>query len=98
MLTNTLYRVPRENGLKLLQKRGEGGAGEVTSWRLHLENGGKERYLNDAEETVLVLQQGAGTLSSAGSNWQVSRSGVFTDRATALYLPPGVELVVTGEP
>src|SRR5215831_2373652 len=98
MLTNTLYRVPRENGLKLLQKRGQGGAGEVTSWRLYLENGERQKYSNDAEETILVLQQGAGTLSAAGSDWRVSRSGVFTDRATALYLPPGVVLVVTGEP
>ena len=98
MLTNTLYRVPRENGLKLLQKRGQGGASEVTSWRLYLENGERQKYSNDAEETILVLQQGAGTLSAAGSDWRVSRSGVFTDRATALYLPPGVVLVVTGEP
>src|SRR4030095_13779137 len=98
MLTNTLYRVAREKGLKLLQKRGEGGAGEVTSWRLYLANGERERYFNDAEETILVLQQGAGTLSAAGSDWQVSRSSVFTDRATALYLPPGVDLVVTAEP
>jgi len=98
MLTNTLYRVAREKGLKLLQKRGEGGAGEVTSWRLYLENSERERYFNDGEETILVLQQGAGILSAAGSNWRVSRSSVFTERATALYLPPGVELVVRGEP
>jgi len=95
MLSNTLYRVPRHNGLELLQKRGEGGAGEVTSWRLYLENGATERYLNADEETVLILQQGAGTLSAAGSNWNVSRSSVFTERATALYLPPNVELRVT---
>jgi 5-deoxy-glucuronate isomerase len=98
MLTNTLYRVPRERGLKLLQKRGDGQAGEVTSWRLCLENSERERYFNDAEETILVLQQGAGILSASGSEWRVSRASVFTDRATALYLPPGVELVVTGEP
>ena len=98
MLTNTLYRVPRENGLKLLQKRGEGGAREVTSWRLYLETGERLKYSNDTEETILVLQQGAGTLSAAGSDWRVSRSGVFTDRASALYLPPGVDVVVTGEP
>src|SRR5215510_15639278 len=98
MLTNTLYRVSCEKGLKLLQKRGEGEAREMTSWRLHLENNERERYSNDGEETILVLQQGAGILSAAGSNWRVSRSSVFTERATALYLPPGVELVVRGEP
>jgi 5-deoxy-glucuronate isomerase len=98
MLSNTLYRVSREPGLKLLQKRGEGGAGEVTSWRLYLENGKSTSYINANEETVLVLQQGAGTLSTGGRDWRVQRSGVFTERATALYLPPNVELTVTAEP
>jgi 5-deoxy-glucuronate isomerase len=97
MLSNTLYRVPRQKGLQLLQKRGEGGAAEVTSWRLYLENGERERYINGNEETVLVLQQGAGTLSAADLNWRVSRSGVFTERATALYVPPNIEVIVTAE-
>ncbi len=97
MLSNTLYRVPREQGLRLLQKRGEGGAGEVTSWRLYLENGSSERYIQAGEEAVLILQQGSGTLAAGGSSWHVSRSGVFTERATALYLPPNVELTVTAD-
>src|SRR2546428_8121514 len=81
MLTNTLYRAACEKGLKLLQKRGEGGAGELTSWRLYLENGERQRYFSDSEETILVLQQGAGTLSAAGSDWRVSRSQGFTKLA-----------------
>jgi 5-deoxy-glucuronate isomerase len=97
MLSNTLYRVPHHIGLQPLQKRGEGGATEMTSWRLYLEAGGRERYLNAAEETILVVQQGSGTLSAAGLNARVSRGGVFTDRATALYLPAGIELTVTAE-
>jgi 5-deoxy-glucuronate isomerase len=97
MLSNTLYRVARHTGLQPLQKRGEGGATEMTSWRLYLEAGGREQYFNDAEETILVVQQGSGTLSAAGLNARVSRSSVFTDRATALYLPPGIELTVMAE-
>src|SRR5438105_2968164 len=97
MLSNTLYRVPRQTGLQLLQRRGQGGATEITSWRLYLERGAHERYVNSNEETVLVLQQGTGTLSAAGSRWDISRSDVFTDRATALYLPAGVELTVATE-
>src|SRR5213075_2012037 len=97
MLSNTLYRVPNQSGLQLLQRRGEGGAAEVTSWRLSLEAGKRERYVNDSEETVLVLQQGSGRLSAAGSQWSVTRSNVFSDRATALYLPPGVELTIEAE-
>jgi 5-deoxy-glucuronate isomerase len=95
MLTNTLYRVPRQSGLQLLQKRNEGGATEITSWRLSLQANERERYSNAREETVLVLQQGKGVLSVAGSDWPVSRGDVFSDRATALYVPPGVELTVT---
>jgi len=97
MLTNTLYRVPRHTGLQPLQKRGEGGATEMTSWRLYLEAGGRGQYLNAAEETILVVQQGSGTLSASGLNSRVSRSSVFSDRATALYLPAGIELTVTAE-
>src|SRR5262245_40440373 len=97
MLSNTLYRVPRNTGLQPLQKRGEGGATEMTSWRLYLEAGGQGRYLNDAEETILVVQQGSGTVSAAGLNSRVSRSGVFTEPATAVYLPAGVELTVTAD-
>src|SRR5262249_27636817 len=97
MLSNTLYRVPLHTGFQPLQKRGEGGATEMTSWRLYLEAGGREQYFNGAEETILVVQQGTGTLSAAGLNARVSRGTVFTDRATALYLPAGVELTVTAE-
>jgi 5-deoxy-glucuronate isomerase len=97
MLSNTLYRVPRQTGLQPLQKRGEGGANEMSSWRLYLEAGGRERYVNPKEETILVLQQGSGTLSAGGLNSRVSRSSVFTDRASALYLPAGVELTVIAE-
>src|SRR5215475_6515245 len=97
MLSNTLYRVPRRDGLQLLQKRGEGEATEMTSWRLDLPAGRREHYLNETEETVLVVQQGAATLSATGSSWHASRTDVFTDRATALYLPPGVELTVAAE-
>src|SRR5215813_4511418 len=95
MLSNTLYRVPCHTGLQPLQKRGEGGAAEMTSWRLYLEAGGRERYVQPNEETILIVQQGSGTLSAASLTARVSRNGVFTDRATALYLPAGVELTVT---
>jgi 5-deoxy-glucuronate isomerase len=97
MLSNTLYRVPRHTGLQPLQKRGEGGAAEMTSWRLYLEAGASTRYLNAAEETILVVQQGSGTLSAAGLNSRVSRTNVFADPATALYLPAGIELTVTAD-
>jgi len=97
MLSNTLYRVPRQDGLTLLQRRGEGDATQMTSWRLDLPAGARERYVNTTEETILVVQQGGATLSVAGSSWHARRANVFTDRATALYLPPGAELTVTTE-
>lgn len=94
MLSETLFRVPRSEGLQLLQKRGERGARELTSWRLCLSAGNSARYHADGEETVLVLQQGRGTLTAGAHHWTVSRAGVFAQPATALYLPPGATLAV----
>ena len=93
MLNDTLCRIPRSDGLQLIQPRRE----NLTSWRLHLPAGREERFLNRDDETVLVLQEGRGTLRAAGEAWRVSRKNVFDERATALYLPPGVELTVAAE-
>ena len=95
MLSNTLYRVPRQNGLSLIQGRGPGQARELTSRRLLLDAGQSESYRSAAEETVIVLQEGAGDLVVGSQRWSVSRKGVFAERATALYLPPGAELLAT---
>jgi 5-deoxy-glucuronate isomerase len=96
-LAHTLFRVPREDGLHVLQRRGEHGARELTSRRLRLKPGGSARVMVPGEETVVVLQEGNGTFSAGDKSWQVSRAGVFTDRATALLLPPGVEMIVTAD-
>jgi 5-deoxy-glucuronate isomerase len=95
MLSDTLYRVPRESGLHVLQRRGRGAARELTSWRLRLGAGERATYRSADEESVLVLQEGEGHLQADGGRWAVGRRGVFTERATALYLPPGVEVTVT---
>jgi 5-deoxy-glucuronate isomerase len=97
MLTDTLYRVPRAAGLHLLQRRGEGGARELTSWRLRLEPAQTARFTVDDEEAVGVLQEGRGTLTVDGQSWTVSRPGVFTSRATAIYLPPRHTLLVSAD-
>ena len=97
MLADTLFRVPRREGLQIIQRRGERGARELTTQRLTLAAGGSARYSAPGEETVVVLQQGAGTWTSGDRTWTVSRSDVFTGRATALWLPPGEELEVHAE-
>jgi 5-deoxy-glucuronate isomerase len=97
MLSETLFRVPREPGLHILQRRGERGARELTSARLRLGAGEQASYVRDGEETIAVLQQGRGTFATPGFTWDVSRSGVFTERATAICLPPGVTLTVTAQ-
>jgi 5-deoxy-glucuronate isomerase len=95
MLTETLLRVPRAEGRQLLLKRGTRGAHELTAWRLHLSTGASEPYVAADEETVLVLQDGRGVLAVDDHQWEVSRHGVFAERATALYLPPNTPLHVT---
>jgi len=95
MLSDTLYRVPRQSGLSTIQSRGPGHSRELTSRRLVLEAGQSARYYQEGEETVLVLQEGAGEFAAGGNWWKVSRKDVFSERATALYLPPGSDVRVT---
>jgi 5-deoxy-glucuronate isomerase len=97
MLTDTLFRQPREAGLQTLQHRGQSGARELTTRRLRLEAGSTGTFTSADEESVVVLQGGRGTFSAAGQQWAVSRKNVFDERATALYLPRGVEVVVKAE-
>lgn len=97
MLTDTLFRVPRANGLHILQRRGDADARELSSWRLSLEPGQSARFVVDDDESVAVLQQGRGTLAVDGRAWPVSRESVFAERATALYVPPGRTLDVAAE-
>jgi 5-deoxy-glucuronate isomerase len=94
MLNDTLYRVRRIEGLQQLQKRGERGAREITSLRLRLAAGATHKYHLAGEETILVLQEGRGTFTTPDGSWTLSRSNVFDERASALYLPPGAQLTV----
>jgi 5-deoxy-glucuronate isomerase len=97
MLNETLYRIRRIDGLQQLQRRGEGGARELTSSRLRLSPGATYKYQIAGEETVLILQEGRGTFATPDESWPLSRSNVFDERASAVYLPPGVPLTVTAE-
>src|SRR5262245_53599179 len=97
MLNDTLYRVRRIEGLQNLQRRGDRGAKELTSSRLRLAAGATHRYHIAGEETVLVLQEGSGTFATPDGSWRLSRRNVFDERASAVYLPPGVVLTVTAE-
>ena len=94
MLSETRYRTIRSEGVHVLQRRGERGARELTTRRLVLPEGGSAEFNAADEETVVVLQHGAGTFAANGESWNVQRSSVFTERATALYLPPGQPLRV----
>jgi 5-deoxy-glucuronate isomerase len=97
MLADTLFRTPRRPGLHPLQKRGEQGARELTSFRLRLDPGTSQEYTSPGEETICVLQEGRGTFEIDGRAWDVSRSSVFTERATAAYVPPGRHLIVRAD-
>ena len=78
----------------MLQRRGELGARELTTRRLTLAAGTNATYVAPDEESVVVLQSGEGSFDAGGRQWHVSRRDVFTDRATALWLPPGESLRV----
>ena len=97
MLSETLFRVPRQAGLHALQRRGERGAREMTSSRLCLGAGQRAVYQQDGEETIIVLQQGRGTFATPELSRAVSRASVFAERASAMCVPPGVALTVSAE-
>src|SRR5437879_11867819 len=97
MFEHTLYRVTRSAGLQVLQRRGTGGARELTTWRLRLAPGERAAYHSRDEETVLVLLEGAGSMEAGGEHWGVGRRDVFCERATAAYLPAGGATTVTAQ-
>ena len=94
-LATTLFRVPRTEGLELIQQRGAGGARQLTTHRLTLGAGQTATFATPDEETVVVLQRGAGRFSCDAHSWDVAREDVFSATATALLLPPGRSLLVT---
>jgi 5-deoxy-glucuronate isomerase len=97
MLTDTLFRHARTTGIQTLQQRGQAGARELTTRRLRLDAGATATFRSEDDETIAVLQEGRGTFKAGERQWAVSRKDVFSERATALYLPRRVELTVTAE-
>jgi 5-deoxy-glucuronate isomerase len=95
MLSETLLRVPRGVGRQQLLRRGTRGANELSVDRLQVAPGSSDEYVASGEETIVVLQEGRGVFAAAGREWPVSRASVFTERATALYLPPDTRLRIT---
>ena len=97
MLKDTLFRQPRQAGLQVVQPRGHGGAERLTTRRVCLSLGATASLMLEREEAIVVLQEGRGTFAAGPARWPVSRSDVFSERATAMYVPPGIEIVVHAE-
>ena len=71
MLSETLFRVPRADGLRLLRQQGGHGT-RLTTWRLRLDAGRSHRYTSDDEEAIFVLQQGNGAIEIDGTMERVA--------------------------
>jgi len=97
MLSETLFRVRRVEGVQTLQRRGEHGARELTTHRLALPASKSANFVARDEETIIVLLEGRGRFEAGGQSWSVQRGNVFSDRPTALFLPPDVKLTVSAE-
>jgi 5-deoxy-glucuronate isomerase len=95
MLNETLLRAPRTDGRQQILQRGTHGARELSVARWRLAAGATGEYAAPGEETIVVLQDGRGTFTMNGHDWPVSRAGVFSERATAAYVPPGTTLRVS---
>src|SRR4051794_39339452 len=93
-LATTLFRVPRTAGIQPIQRRREDGGSELTTHRLTLGAGQSATFSIRGEETIVVVQRGSGHFACDAHRWEVARSDVFSERATALLLPPGRTLVI----
>jgi 5-deoxy-glucuronate isomerase len=94
MLSDTLYRKARVDGVQPLQRRGDGDARELSTWRMRVPAGAEQRHSIPGEESILVVQSGAATIRVGGQAFDVSRTSVFAERATAIYAPPGADIAV----
>jgi 5-deoxy-glucuronate isomerase len=97
MLTNTLFRQPRKRGVQALQRRGDAGARELSTWRIRVEPGKETVFGVPDEEAIVVLQEGRGTFSAGSERWTVNRTSVFKEPATAAYVPVNTELRIAAE-
>jgi 5-deoxy-glucuronate isomerase len=97
MLKDTLFRRPRQTGVQILQQRGDADAHELTTRRICLSLGATTSFAIPDEEAVVVLLEGHGTFGAGDARWPVSRNNVFSERATAMYVPPGIEMTVSAE-
>jgi 5-deoxy-glucuronate isomerase len=96
-LTETLFRKPRTSGVQVLQRRGEAGARELSTHRIRVEAGKSLTFSLPDEEAIVVLHEGRGAFLVGADKWPVSRKDVFSERATALYLPAGDKLEITAD-
>jgi len=69
----------------------------LSMWRVRLAPGETAEHRVAGEETVAVLLEGHGTIASGDRTWPVSRTGVFTERATAVFAPPGSTIRMAAE-
>src|SRR3954469_15650176 len=83
MLRDTLYRLPRQPGSQCLQSRGDAGARELTTWRIRLSPGTQAQSHTPGEESVLVVQSGAATVTVAGQDFDVNCQVVFHEHGNS---------------
>lgn len=81
-------RKARQDGVDALVKTDATTAKELTLSRLRLQPDAKENICFDDQEAILVLLDGEVEFSCEGKSWQARRDNPFTQRASALYLPP----------
>ena len=60
---------------------------------------GQQVYLHKTERTELALVplEGAGTVQTSAGDYRLSRAGIFVEKPSVLYIPPGQEFGVITE-
>lgn len=91
-LAATLVRAPRRPGVDPLQPRGTHGARQIATTRLCLDASAAASYASPGCESVAVLLGGAARATIGAHAFDITRRDVFSERATALFVPAGQTL------
>lgn len=87
----------RQPGLTTLVSKAEGNAKELNLLRLQLDPSTGETISFQEQEAVLVLLNGDVAFSWNGETRQARRESPFSERASALYLPPATKVVLQAD-
>ncbi|HHH40447.1 MAG TPA: 5-deoxy-glucuronate isomerase [Chloroflexi bacterium] len=92
------FHAQRQPGYQPVVQPGDGGLNRLEVGLLTLEEGAAYTAATEGQETFLVLWEGQGMVEVGDRRWAVARAGLFQEKPSAVYVPPGMAWTIQGEP